>query len=72
MLVRTSSRITLVTPEEVCTNKLIIGSLEGQKGGMMKGDIEHPGGKFTSNGMLVDEYDPGGMKRGDERTVGTK
>ncbi len=49
-----TSRITLDTPEVVCTNKLITASLEVQKGGVMAGNIEHSGGKFTSNGVQVD------------------
>ncbi|EPN3617578.1 phage baseplate assembly protein V [Cronobacter turicensis] len=72
VLVKASTRITLDTPEVVCTNKLITGSLEVQKGGTMKGDITHTGGKFTSNGVQVDDHDHGGVKRGDDRTVGTQ
>ncbi|ENO0297795.1 phage baseplate assembly protein V [Enterobacter asburiae] len=72
VLVKAETRITLDTPEVVCTNKLIIGSLEVQKGGKMTGDIEHTGGKLTSNGVQVDDHDHGGVKSGDDRTVGTK
>lgn len=72
VLVKASTRITLDTPEVVCTNKLITATLEVQKGGTMKGDITHTGGKFTSNGVQVDDHDHGGVKRGDDRTVGTK
>ncbi|NTZ45226.1 phage baseplate assembly protein V [Lelliottia aquatilis] len=72
VLVKASTRITLDTPEVVCTNRLITGTLEVQKGGKMKGDIEHTGGKFTSNGVQADDHDHGGVKRGDDRTVGTQ
>lgn len=72
VLVKASTRITLDTPEVVCTNKLITGTLEVQKGGTMKGNIEHTDGKFTSNGVQVDDHDHGGVKRGDDRTVGTQ
>lgn len=72
VLVKAETRITLDTPEVVCTNKLITGSLEVQKGGTMKGDIEHTGGKLTSNGVQVDDHDHGGVKRGDDRTEGTQ
>lgn len=72
VLVKASTRITLDTPEVVCTNKLITGTLEVQKGGKMYGDIEHTGGKFTSNGVQADDHDHGGVKRGDDRTVDTK
>ncbi|WP_269564277.1 phage baseplate assembly protein V [Kosakonia radicincitans] len=53
VLVKASSRITLDTPEVVCTNKLITGSLEVQKGGTMRGDIEHSGGALSSNGKVL-------------------
>lgn len=72
VLVKAETRITLDTPEVVCTNKLITGTLEVQKGGTMRGNIEHTGGRFTSNGVQADDHDHGGVKRGDERTVGTK
>ncbi|HGW5582260.1 phage baseplate assembly protein V [Enterobacter kobei] len=72
VLVKAETRITLDTPEVVCTNKLTTGTLEVQKGGKMTGNIEHTGGKFISNGVQVDDHDHGGVKRGDDRTVGTQ
>lgn len=72
VLVKASTRITLDTPEVVCTNKLTTATLEVQKGGKMSGDIEHGGGTFKSNGVQVDDHDHGGVKRGDDRTVGTE
>ncbi|HEX4500233.1 MAG TPA: phage baseplate assembly protein V [Scandinavium sp.] len=72
VLIKADTRITLDTPEVVCTNKLITGTLEVQKGGKMSGDIEHAGGKFTSNGVQVDDHDHGGVERGNSRTEGTK
>jgi len=53
VLVKASSRITLDTPEVVCTNRLITGTLEVQKGGTMRGDIEHSGGALSSNGKVL-------------------
>jgi len=53
VLVRADTRITLDTPEVVCTNKLITGSIEVQKGGTMKGNIEHSGGNLSSNGKVL-------------------
>ncbi|APG21095.1 baseplate assembly protein [Kosakonia radicincitans] len=53
VMVKASSRITLDTPEVVCTSKLITGSLEVQKGGTMRGDIEHSGGALSSNGKVL-------------------
>ncbi|MCK7213468.1 phage baseplate assembly protein V [Enterobacter kobei] len=72
VLVKAETRITFDTPEVVCTNKLITGTIEVQKGGKMTGNIEHTGGKLTSNGVQVDDHDHGGVKSGDDRTVGTK
>lgn len=72
VLVKADTRITLDTPEVVCTNKLITGSLEVKKGGTMKGDITHTGGKFISNGVQVDDHDHGGVKGGSEWTEGIK
>lgn len=72
VMIKADTRITLDTPEVVCTNKLITGTLEVQKGGKMSGDIEHAGGKFTSNGVQVDDHDHGGVERGNSWTEGTK
>lgn len=72
VLVKASTRITLDTPEVVCTNKLTTGTLEVQKGGKMSGNIEHTGGAFTSNGVQVDDHDHGGIERGGSWTEGTK
>lgn len=72
VLVKASTRITLDTPEVVCTNKLITATLEVQKGGKMSGNIEHGGGTFKSNGVQVDDHGHGGVKGGDNWTQGTK
>lgn len=72
VLVKADTRITLDTPEVVCTNKLITGSIEVQKGGTMKGDIEHSGGKFTSNGVQADDHDHGNVLKGGDWTEGTR
>lgn len=53
VLVKAETRITLDTPEVVCTNKLITATLEVQKGGTMKGDISHTGGSLSSNGKVL-------------------
>ncbi|KFF61453.1 baseplate assembly protein [Pectobacterium brasiliense] len=63
--VRASTRITLDTPEVVCTNKLITGTLEVQQGGEMRGNIQHSGGSLSSNGKVLHTHkhpgDSGGM-----------
>lgn len=70
--VRAQTRITLDTPEVVCTNKLIAGSLEVQAGGTMKGNISHSGGALTSNGVQVDSHNHGGVQKGGSWTEGVK
>ncbi|HDS6530726.1 TPA: phage baseplate assembly protein V [Citrobacter braakii] len=72
VLVKAETRITLDTPEVVCTNKLTTGTLEVKKGGTMKGNIEHSGGKLTSNGVQVDDHNHGAVQRGGSWTEGTK
>ncbi|QRN39334.1 phage baseplate assembly protein V [Pectobacterium carotovorum] len=63
--VNASTRITLDTPEVVCTNKLITGTLEVQKCGEMRGDIQHSGGSLSSNGKVLHNHkhpgDSGGI-----------
>lgn len=59
--VKASTRVTLDTPEVVCTNKLTTGTLEVQKGGTMRGNIEHTGGELSSNGKVLHKVS--GFKR---------
>lgn len=70
VLVRAETRITLDTPEVVCTNKLTTATLEVQKGGTMKGNIEHSDGKLISNGVQVDNHDHGNVQSGGSWTRG--
>lgn len=70
--VKASQKITLDTPEVVCTNKLTTGTLEVKKGGKMSGNIEHSGGTFKSNGVQVDKHKHGGVERGGSLTEGTQ
>lgn len=53
VIVKAATRITLDTPEVVCTNKLITGTLEVQQGGTMNGNISHSGGELSSNGKVL-------------------
>ncbi len=63
-----ADKITLDAPEVVCTNKLTTGTLEVLKGGKMTGSIEHSGGSFTSNGIVVDKHTHGGVQNGGGNT----
>ena len=70
--VKAETRITLDTPEVVCTNKLTTATLEVTKGGKMSGDIEHTGGAFKSNDVQVDDHNHGKIQRGGDWTEGTQ
>ncbi|HGM5048814.1 TPA: phage baseplate assembly protein V [Serratia marcescens] len=68
VVIVTAAKITLDAPEVVCTNKLTTGTLEVQKGGAMRGNIEHSGGSFSSNGVVVDTHAHGGVQTGGGQT----
>ncbi|WP_090463877.1 phage baseplate assembly protein V [Enterobacter sp. kpr-6] len=72
VLIKASTRITLDTPEVVCTSKLITATLEVQQGGKMSGNIAHTGGAFTSNGVQIDSHDHGNVQSGGSWTKGIK
>ncbi len=68
--VKADTRVTLDTPEVVCTNKLITATLEVQKGGEMKGNITHSGGSLSSNGVVVHSHKQSGVQSGGSNTGG--
>lgn len=70
--IKTSVSVTLETPVVECTDHLKARTFELSEGGTMKGNITHTGGKFTSNGVQVDDHDHGGVERGGSWTEGTK
>ncbi|MEI1502326.1 phage baseplate assembly protein V [Escherichia coli] len=65
--VTASDSVTATVPV-VCTNKLTTGTLEVQKGGTMRGNIEHTGGELSSNGKVLHTHkhpgDSGGTTGG--------
>ncbi|HDL7826122.1 TPA: phage baseplate assembly protein V [Yersinia enterocolitica] len=67
-----SVKILLDTPEVECTHNLTTATLNVAQGGKMSGNIEHSGGSFTSNGVVVDKHNHGGVKRGGNYTEGIK
>ncbi|MEX9281464.1 MULTISPECIES: phage baseplate assembly protein V [Klebsiella pneumoniae complex] len=71
-VVEASVKITLDTPEVDCTNLLRAKSLDISEGGEMRGNFNHTGGAFKSNGVQVDDHGHGGVERGGEWTVDTK
>ncbi|HHH1366107.1 TPA: phage baseplate assembly protein V [Yersinia enterocolitica] len=65
-----SVKILLDTPEVECTNNLTTATLNVKSGGKMSGNIEHAGGQFSSNGVVVDNHNHGGVQRGGSYTEG--
>lgn len=70
VMVKAATRITLDTPEVVCTNKLITGTLEVQKGGTMKGNISHSDGELSSNGKVLHTHRHSNVKYGTDESGG--
>ncbi|MCX9067660.1 phage baseplate assembly protein V [Citrobacter portucalensis] len=70
VVVKAATRITLDTPEVVCTNKLITGTLEVQKGGTMKGNISHSDGDLSSNGKVLHTHKHSDVKSGTDESGG--
>ncbi|HDG7722477.1 TPA: phage baseplate assembly protein V [Klebsiella quasipneumoniae] len=70
--IEASVKVTLDTPEVDCTNLLRAKSLDISEGGEMRGNFNHTGGAFRSNGVQVDDHDHGAVERGGDWTVGTK
>jgi len=66
--VKASQKITLDTPEVVCTNKLTTGSLEVKQGGTMTGNISHSGGSLSSNGIALHTHKHSGVQTGGGNT----
>ncbi|AKA37438.1 phage baseplate assembly protein V [Yersinia ruckeri] len=65
-----SVKITLDTPEVECTHNLTTKTLIVSNGGEMKGSFTHSG-KFSSNGVVIDNHRHGSVKNGDGQTSGT-
>ncbi|HCL6957432.1 TPA: phage baseplate assembly protein V [Klebsiella variicola] len=71
-VIEASVIVTLDTPEVNCTNLLRAKNLNITEGGEMHGNFSHTGGKFTSNGVQVDDHDHGAVERGGSWTEGTR
>ncbi|MGJ7346043.1 phage baseplate assembly protein V [Morganella morganii] len=70
--VTASTQINFNTPKVVCSDNLTCATLNVEKGGEMTGNITHKGGKFSSNGVVIDDHDHGGVERGGSWTDGIK
>ncbi|WP_447878436.1 phage baseplate assembly protein V [Serratia fonticola] len=72
VIAKATVKITLETPTVECSNHLTAKTLSITEGGTMKGNITHSGGKLSSNGVVVDDHDHGGVERGGGRTDGPR
>ncbi|MBP2194733.1 phage baseplate assembly protein V [Pantoea cypripedii] len=68
--IKAAVKILFDSPEVECTTLLKTATLEVTKGGTMKGNVTHTGGSLSSNGVVVDGHDHGGVQRGGSRTDG--
>ncbi len=68
--IQAAVKILLDSPEVECSALLKTATLEVTQGGTMKGDIQHSGGNFTSNGITVDSHKHGGVKSGSDTSGG--
>ncbi|MGK6329134.1 phage baseplate assembly protein V [Erwinia sp. DT-104] len=63
-------KIMLDSPEVECSALLKTATLEVTQGGTMKGDVQHSGGSFSSNGVVVHSHKHGGVKSGGDTSGG--
>lgn len=68
--IKAAVKILFDSPEVECTTLFKTATLEVTKGGTMQGNVTHSGGSFSSNGVVVDDHDHGGVQRGGSRTDG--
>lgn len=66
--VKAEVKILLDTPVVECTNHLSAKTFSVTAGGKMSGDIDHSGGKFSSNGIVVDTHQHSGVQTGGGQT----
>ncbi|HGE8465663.1 phage baseplate assembly protein V [Serratia marcescens] len=65
-------KVILDSPVVECTNLLKTRQFDVSEGGEMRGDFNHTGGTFVSNGVQVDDHDHGAVQRGGDWTEGTR
>ncbi|PHI29243.1 phage baseplate assembly protein V [Budvicia aquatica] len=66
------TKIMLNSPVVECSSLLITQSLQVNGGGTMKGNINHSGGSFSSNGVVVDTHIHDGVKQGGDTSGGPR
>lgn len=72
VIVNATDKINLNTPTVICSDNLTCATLNVMKGGEMSGSFTHTGGTFSSNGVVIDDHNHGGVERGGSRTDGPK
>lgn len=70
VIVNAEENIRLVTPTVICSDNLTCATLNVMKGGEMSGSFKHTDGTFSSNGVVIDGHNHGGVERGGSRTDG--
>lgn len=65
-------KVILDAPLVECTELLKTKRFDVTEGGEMRGDFNHTGGAFISNGVKADDHDHGGVQRGGDWTEGTQ
>ncbi|WP_286870306.1 phage baseplate assembly protein V [Pantoea sp. UBA5035] len=68
--IKAAVKILFDSPEVECTKLLKTAQLEVTQGGTMKGDVSHSGGSLSSNGIVVDAHQHGGVKSGGDLSGG--
>ncbi len=68
--IKAAVKILFDSPEVECTKLLKTAQLEVIQGGTMKGDVSHNGGSLSSNGIVVDLHQHGGVKSGGDLSGG--
>lgn len=71
-MIEASVKVLLATPLVECTEMLKTKNFTVTEGGEMQGDFTHTNGKFTSNGVQVDNHGHGAVERGGNWTEGTR
>ncbi|KTS14691.1 baseplate assembly protein [Pantoea dispersa] len=62
----------LNSPTVITGDTAIHGGTELNGGAKISGDVTQGGGKMSSNGVVVDDHDHGGVQRGGSRTDGPR
>jgi len=68
--IQAAVKILLDSPEVECSALLKTATLEVTRGGTMQGNVQHSGGSFTSNGVVVHSHKHGGVKSGGDTSGG--